>query len=68
VASASVRLAGSLTYVYNLSPPVNVHRQRWCAGRYELTVLPDASHRSHASQLPPSTSPDYGSSIFFQVR
>lgn len=67
MASASVRLAGSLTYVYKLSPPVNVRRRSWCPGRYELTVLPDDSHRSHAS-LPPSTSPDYGSSIFFQVR
>jgi hypothetical protein len=68
VASAIVRLAGSLTYVYKLSPPINVHRRSWCPGRYELTVLPDYSHRSHPSQLPPSTSPDYGSSIFFQVR
>jgi hypothetical protein len=68
VASASVRLAGRLTYVYKLDPSTGVRRRSWCPGRYELTVLPDYTHRSHASQLPPSTSPDYGSSIFFQVR
>jgi hypothetical protein len=68
VASASVRLADSLTSVYKLGPQISVRRRSWCPGRYELTVLPDYSHRSHTSQLPESTSPDYGSSIFFQVR
>ena len=68
ISSASIRLAGGVTYVYKLGPPISVRRRSWCPGRYELTVLPDYSHRSHTSQLPPSTSPDYGSSIFFQVR
>lgn len=68
VASASLRIAGSLTHVYRLGPPISVRRRSWCPGRYELTVLPDYSHSSRSSQLPPSTSPDNGSSIFFQVR
>jgi hypothetical protein len=68
VASATVRLGGSLAYIYKLGPPIGVRRSSWCPGRYELTVLPAYSHRSHPSQLPRSTSPDYGSSIFFQVR
>ena len=68
VASAGDRLAGSLSSVYKLSPPIGVRHRSWCRGRYELTVLPDYSHRSHASQVPPSTSPDYGSSVYFQVR
>ena len=67
-ASASVRIAGRLTDVYKLAPAISVRRRDWCPGRYELTVLPDYSHRSPVSQMPPSTSPDYGSSIFFQVR
>lgn len=68
VASTSVRIAGSLTSVYKLGPLTGVRRGSWCPGQYELTVMPDYAHRWHASQLPPSTSPDYGSSIFFQVR
>jgi hypothetical protein len=68
VASTSVRIAGSLTYVYKLGAPTGVRRGSWCPGQYELTVLPDYAHRSRPSQLPPSTSPDYGSSIFFRVR
>ena len=67
VASASNRLTGSPTYVYKLGAPVGVRHRDWCPGRYELTVLPDYSHSAHPSRLPPSTSPDYGSSTFFQV-
>lgn len=44
-ASASVRLAGRLSYVYRLNPSL-VHRQTWCPGRYELAVAPDNPHRS----------------------
>jgi hypothetical protein len=67
VASASIRIAGRLTYVYKLSAPIGVRQHNWCRGRYELTVLPEYSHHSHTSQLPPSTSPNYGSSLYFQV-
>jgi hypothetical protein len=66
VASSSEQGAGTATYVYRLGP-ANVRRRSWCPGRYELTLLPGYSHRSPASQLPQSTSPDFGSSIFFQV-
>jgi hypothetical protein len=65
-ASASVRRGARLVDVYKLSP-ISVRRRSWCPGRYELTVVPDYWHRSYASQLPPSTSPDFGSSIYFQV-
>jgi hypothetical protein len=68
VASSSVRPAGSPTYVYKLAAPLGVRHRNWCPGRYELTVLPDYSHHSPASQLPPSTSPSYGSSLYFKVR
>jgi hypothetical protein len=67
VASASIRLAARLTYVYQLTPS-SVHRQTWCPGRYELTVVPDYSPRPQASYPPPSVSPGLGSSIYFQVR
>lgn len=67
VASTSVRLAASFTSVYKLGPPIGVHRHGWCPGTYELTVIPDYSHPSRTSQLPPRTSPDYGSSTFFRV-
>jgi hypothetical protein len=67
VASSSERNAGTATYVYRLGP-ANAARRGWCPGRYELIVLPDHSRRPLVSQLPQSTSPDYGSSIFFQVR
>lgn len=65
-ASSSEQGAVTATYVYRLGA-ANVRRRRWCPGRYELTVLPDYSHRTPASQLPQSTSPEFGSSIFFQV-
>lgn len=68
VASASVRVADSLTYIYKLGPPISVHRRSWCPGRYELTILPQYSHRFHHSPLPQSTSPDIGSSTFFKIR
>jgi hypothetical protein len=66
VPSATTRLAGRLIYVYRLGAE-RVHRQGWCPGRYELTVLPDYSRHPEASH-PVNLLPGLGSSIFFQVR
>ena len=66
VASAGVRQAAGLVDVYKLTPS-SVRRRSWCPGRYELTTLPDYSQRPHASQRPPSISPDDGSSMIIQV-
>jgi hypothetical protein len=46
-AAASIWLAGKLTYVYKLTHPPT-HGHTWCAGRYELNVVPDYSGRSQA--------------------
>lgn len=67
VASASMRSAGRLTWVYRLGPS-GVHRQTWCAGRYELTVVPNYSRRPQASSPSPNLWPGLGSSVYFQVR
>jgi hypothetical protein len=65
VASASIRVAGNVTYVYTLKP-TNVHRHTWCTGRYELGVVPDYSSPAPASRLGPDVLP--GNSIYFQVK
>ena len=65
VASAGIRVAGKLTYVYRLGP-ADLHRDTWCAGRYELGVVPAYSPRAPSSQLGPDALP--GASVYFQVK
>ena len=63
-ASPGTRLLGRRPYVYRLTPS-SVHRQTWCPGRYELTVMPTHSPRPQAPDL--GAARNLGSSIFFQV-
>ncbi len=64
-ASPRTGLLDGRPYVYRLTP-ASVHRQRWCPGRYELTVVPAHSLRPQAPGL--GAARNLGSSIFFQVR